>query len=350
QYTEALAGLLTFEGLVASAVAAFFAKILHECGHAFVARAHGVRVPVMGVAFLVMLPVLYTDTSDSWKLQDHRSRFRIAAAGMATEAAIALVALFLWTITPPGGLRSALFFLSTTSLLITLSINASPFMRFDGYFLLSDALDFPNLHERAGAMARWWTRRWFWGLRWPAPEHYPQRTARFLVAFALVTWAYRAVVFLGIAFLVYYAFFKLLGIVLMLVELGWFIVKPVASEFSALWKLRAQLRPRWARIAAVLLLACGSIVLWAWTGESRSSGLLMAAEETRLYPPLPARIARVAVVPGQTVKAGDVLIELESPDLAYRAVANRVRILRANGELARIPASDPQRERSIVLQ
>ncbi len=349
-YTESLATLLTFDGLVASAVAAFFAKILHELGHAFVARHHGVRVPVMGVAFLVMWPVLYTDTSDSWKLRDHRARFRIAAAGIATEGAIALVALFLWTLTPPGALRSALFFLSTTSLLLTLSINASPFMRFDGYFLLSDALDFPNLHERAGAMAKWWVRRTFWGLDQPEPEFHSKRMARFLIVFALLTWAYRFVVFLGIALLVYFAFFKLLGIVLMLVELGWFIAMPVVNEARALWKLRAQLHPRWLRLGAVLAVLLGSFTFWAWAGESRASGLLMASDETRLYAPTPARIQRILAAPGQAVAAGDVLIELEAPDLAYRSIATKVRIDRVRGELARIPASDRQRERTLVLQ
>ncbi|WBY03779.1 HlyD family efflux transporter periplasmic adaptor subunit [Ramlibacter tataouinensis] len=349
-WTESLAGLLTFDGIVASAAAAFLAKILHELGHAFVARHHGVRVPVMGVAFLVMFPMLYTDTSDSWKLHDHRARFRIAAAGMATELALALVALFLWTVTPPGGLRSALFFLSTTSLLLTLSINASPFMRFDGYFLLSDALDFPNLHERSGAMARWWMRRTLFGLQVPPPEPHPRAMARFLVVFAYVTWAYRLVVFLGIALLVYYAFFKLLGIVLMLVELGWFIARPVVSEARELWKIRSELRPRKWRLGALLLAVLGGFTLWAWAAESRSSGLYMAAEESRLFAPAPARIAQVAVRPGQRVGAGELLLQLEAPDLAFRAQSTQVRIERTQGELARIPASERQRERSQVLQ
>lgn len=349
-YTDALAGLFTFQGLMASAVAAFFAKILHECGHAFVARHHGVRVPVMGVAFLVMLPMLYTDTSDSWKLQDHKARFRIAAAGIATEGAIALVALFLWTLTPPGALRQALFFLSTTSILLTLSINASPFMRFDGYFLLSDALDFPNLHERAGAMAKWWMRKMLWGLDVPAPEHHRPPMRRFLIGFAYVTWAYRFVVFLGIALLVYHAFFKLLGIVLMAVELGWFIVKPVWAEVRELWSLRKELRPRRLRLAALAALVVGSATLWAWSGESRAPALLLAGDEARLYAPAPARVVQVAVRPGQQVAAGDLLLQLESPDLAWREQANTVRLVRAQGELARSAVGDRQLERSRVLQ
>jgi putative peptide zinc metalloprotease protein len=349
-WLQSFAGLFTFNGLLASAVAAFVAKILHEFGHAFVARHHGVRVPVMGLAFLVMWPVFYTDTSDSWKLADHKARFRIAAAGIATELAIALVCLLLWTVTPPGGLRSALFFLSTTSILLTLSINASPFMRFDGYFLLSDAMDFPNLHERSGAMARWWMRRTLWGLDLPPPEVHSRRMSAFLIAFAYVTWAYRAIVFAGIAVLVYFAFFKLLGIVLMAVEVAWFLVKPVWKEASDVWKLRAALRPRWLRVGALAALVLGGLTLFAWSGESRAPALLVAREETRLYAPAPARVLAVPVKAGQVVEPGQVLLQLEAPDLAFRARANRVRIERAQGELARIPASDRQRESALVLQ
>ena len=350
EYTASLAGLFTFNGLLASAVAAFFAKILHEFGHAFVARHYGVRVPVMGLAFLVMWPVLYTDTSDSWKLADHKARFRIAAAGIATELSIALVCLLLWTVTPPGGLRSALFFLSTTSLLLTLSINASPFMRFDGYFLLSDAMDFPNLHERSGAMARWWMRRMLWGLEKPPPEVHSRRMSAFLIAFAYVTWVYRAIVFAGIAVLVYFAFFKLLGILLMAVEVAWFLVKPVWSEARDVWKLRGQLRPRWLRVAGLAVLALGGLTLFLWSGESRAPALLMSKEETRLYAPAPSRVAAAPVRAGQVVEAGQLLLQLEAPDLAYRARAASVRIERVQGELARIPASDRQRESALVLQ
>lgn len=349
-YKQSFAGLLTFNGIVASAVAAFFAKILHELGHAFVARHHGARVPVMGVAFLVLWPVLYTDTSDSWKLEDSKARLRIAAAGVATELCVALVCLFLWTLAPPGGLRSALFFLSTTSVLITLSINASPFMRLDGYFVLSDALDFPNLHDRSGAMARWWLRRQLWGVRRPPPEQHGGGFDAFLIAFALVTWLYRAVVFVGVALLVYFAFFKLLGILLMLVELSWFIAKPVWSEASALWMMRKELKPRWWRLGFLAALAGGGLLLLAWSGESRAPALLMAREESRLYAPVPAQIEAVRARPGDEVRAGDVLVELSAPDLVHRRKANAARLTRAEGELARIPASDRQRDRALVLQ
>ena len=98
-------------------------------------------------------------------------------------------------------------------LLATLAINLSPFMRFDGYFLLSDALDVPNLHERSFALARWWLRRVVlgWDSLQPEPEMSP-RWRQGLIAFALLTWVYRLFLYLGIAWLVYQIGFKVLAL------------------------------------------------------------------------------------------------------------------------------------------
>src|SRR5690606_33005699 len=117
-------------------------------------------------------------------------------------------------------------------------INASPFMRFDGYFLLSDYLQMPNLHARAFALARWDLRERLFGLGEPAPEHFRGNQRRALVLFAWATWVYRLVLFLGIAALVYHFFIKALGIFLFLVEIVWFIAKPLWSEIRA-WRERA---------------------------------------------------------------------------------------------------------------
>jgi len=138
---------LSLSGLAGYLLALAFVKVLHEMGHALTATRHGVRVAHMGVALLVMLPMLYTDTSESWKLTQPRQRLSIAAAGIVAELAVAGLATLCWSLAPEGSLKSTLFFLATTSWVLTLMVNASPFMRFDGYFMLMDWLDFPNLHE-----------------------------------------------------------------------------------------------------------------------------------------------------------------------------------------------------------
>jgi putative peptide zinc metalloprotease protein len=140
-FSASLVDTFNLEGLLAYGVALFCVKLLHELGHAFTAKHFGCRVPAMGVAFLVMWPVAYTDTNETWRLTNRFQRLRVASAGILTELVIAAWATLAWALLPEGGLKSAAFVLATTSWVATLAINASPFMRFDGYFILMDALD-----------------------------------------------------------------------------------------------------------------------------------------------------------------------------------------------------------------
>jgi putative peptide zinc metalloprotease protein len=304
---------LSWSGLVGYTIALCCAKALHELGHALTATRYGVRVAHMGVAFLVMFPMLYTDTSESWKLGNARQRLAIASAGLITELGLAGLATFGWNLAPEGTIKSALFFLATISWLLTLAVNASPFMRFDGYFITMDLLDFPNLHERAGAMARAWLRRRLLGWDAPDPEQLAGRRNAWLAAFALFTWTYRLTVFLGIALLVYHYFFKLLGAALMAVELVWFIGRPIAAEWRVWFAGRADIKPDRRRWAIGLLLVSLALVLVPWQRSVQGPGWLHAERQQVVYAPLPGRIVSLPR-PG-AVTAGQFLFVLESPDM-----------------------------------
>lgn len=316
-FSHSFAASMSPAGLAGWAAALVFAKSLHELGHAWTATRYGLRVSQMGVAFIVLWPMLYTDTGEAWKLADRRRRFRVAVAGIAAEFTLAAWATLAWSLVDDGDLRSALFFLATTSWLMTLAINASPFMRFDGYFLLSDALDLPNLHERAGALARAWLRRTLLGWDEPDPETLPPRLRRGLVAFALVTWLYRLAVFVAIALAVYHFFFKALGVLLFVVEIAWFIARPVSAELRTWAARRAEIRGS-RRLAGMLLLAAAlGALLWPWGLPVRAEGWLHAERQQLVYSPLPARVVELRE-PGP-VRAGERLALLDSPDLRSRA-------------------------------
>ena len=343
-------------GLAGFAVALALAKSLHELAHAFVATRHGVRVAHMGVAFLVMWPMLYTDTGESWKLADRRKRFAIAAAGIRAELALAGFATLAWSLVADGPLRSALFFLATTSWLVTLAINASPFMRFDGYFLLSDALDIPNLHQRAFALGRAALRRGLLGWDEPDPEPFPPRLRRGLVVFAWATWIWRLAVFVGIALAVYHFFFKALGIVLLAVELGWFVARPVWGEVRAwLAVARQRLTDGGHRgiVASGLhrpLLLLGVVVALLavpWRLDIRAEGWAHARQQQLLYAPVPARVVRIA--PPGPVGRGAVLALLDSPDVRSRAAQAEVVADRLAIELDRIGGRIGGLERRAVV-
>ncbi|HEX2829697.1 MAG TPA: site-2 protease family protein [Burkholderiales bacterium] len=335
QFSTTLVDLLSWQGAVAYGATLIAVKTLHELGHGFTAKRYGCRVPTMGVAFLVMWPVAYTDTNDVWKLTRRSQRLEVAAAGILTELGIAVWATFAWVWLPDGLPRTIAFLLSTTTWVSTVLINASPFMRFDGYFLLADALQVPNLHARAFALARWHLREALFGLGEPPPEHFARRKAAGLILFAWVTWIYRLVLFLGIAVLVYHFFIKAVGIVLFAVEIAWFIVLPVWRELKA-WagrwtRLRGNSRTR--RTVLIGALAVGAFIV-PWPARVSTSGLLEPADQWAIYAPPHARVRALPYADGATVPEGAVVIALDSPALRTRTEQNDARRSRLAWESA----------------
>ncbi len=341
----------TFDGFVLMGAAGIFSKLFHEFGHALTARRLGVRVPAMGIAVVVMYPMLYTDTSDSWRLRDKHQRLSIAAAGVMAEVACALVATLLWVITPDGILRSMLFSLAFVGWLISLGLNASPFFRFDGYYILSDILDMPNLHDRGAELARMRWRKWFLGMQDVDPEpHLSARRKNWLTLFALITWVYRLIVFVTIAVVVYHYFFKLLGIFLMLVELVWFVIRPFYREFLVLRSRWRELRPRWTLLFAASVLLGLASWIWILVSSISSPALMTARHEYFIQAPSSGLLVQLGVRNGQPTVAGQELAVLVSPEtLLHRdtAVISRNALIE---ELQRTAANTQSRERIQAIE
>ncbi|ACX86727.1 conserved hypothetical protein [Pectobacterium parmentieri WPP163] len=308
----------TLEGAALAGLTLCVTKILHEFGHAYTCKRFGARVATMGVAFLVMMPVLYTDTSGSWKLTRRRQRMAIGAAGMMTELALAAWATLAWSFLPDGMLRSAAFMLATTTWIMTLAINLSPLMRFDGYFLLSDGLQVPNLQNRGFAIGRWKMREWLFGLGDAPPEHFPRWLQRTLVGYAFAVWIYRFFLFTGIAILVYHMAFKLLGMLLFAIEIGYFVVMPVVNEVREWSKRRKDYRMNRNMTTTLAVSAVVLILLMIpWQRSVYAPALLRAEQQSSLYMPVPAMIQRIEVQVGQPVHAGQTLFTLSSDALAH---------------------------------
>lgn len=316
-FQKTLIDTFSWSGLMAYGFAIIIAKILHELGHAITAKRYGCQVPTMGIAFLVMFPMAYTDVTQAWKLSSHRQRFLISASGIITEFIIAVWCLLLWTLLPEGATKSAVFFLATTSLVATLIINSSPFMRFDGYFLLCDVLGMPNLHQRASLVSRWWLREKLFNLGDPPPEELAKHRMQFLVIFAFVTWLYRLVVFWGIALMVYHFFYKPLGFLLFLVEIWYFIFKPIYQELKYWLTRRDEIIPVIQRKPVILfgIVLCAFLFLpinYSVGGQ----GLLKPEQSFAVVLPGPAMLMGDMPRPGQSYKAGDLIINTWPSDLA----------------------------------
>lgn len=343
-FLASLVDTFSWQGLAAYGVAVVVVKLLHELGHAFTAKSFGCRIPTMGVAFLVLWPMAYTDTNETWRLTSRWQRLLVAAAGIITELVIAAWATLAWALLPDGELRSAAFVLATTSWIATLAINASPFMRFDGYFILSDWLDLPNLHERSFALARWKLRELLFDLGEERPEHFPPRREAWLIAFACATWIYRLVVFLGIAVLVYHFFIKLVGIFLFLVEIVWFVAMPIRHELQA-WRERwPHIRSRQrSRLSLLLLGGLVALLLVPWPGRLHASGVLRPAEIWPLFAPGPAQVEQLGYGEGALVPAGAELIRLAAPELRLRREGLQARIAALRWQAASAGFGDDSR-------
>ena len=315
-FVASLVDFFSWQGLFSFFLALVFVKFMHELGHAYTAKRYGCRVPTMGIAFLLLFPMPYTDVTDVWKLRKRNERLWVGSSGVSTELHIAAWASLLWVVLPPGALRDAAFILATTTWVTTVLINVSPFLRFDGYFLLMDWLGLSNLHQRSFELGKWHLRAHLFGLKETPPELFPEKRMRGLILFAYATWTYRFVIFLGIAILVYTYFPKPLGPILAIIELWWFIGRPMFRELKE-WRQRgAQILQRrrvfWLAAGLLGLLLVASV---PWDTRVQAKGVMRPAVQFPLVPPDAAQIIVMPAAHGSELQAGAVILELYSPDL-----------------------------------
>jgi len=350
QFLTTFTYFFSTEGFFYYLITLVFIKSLHELGHAYVAKHYGCQVPSIGIAFLVMFPFLYTDTSDAWRLRDHRERLFINFAGILTEFHIAILSIFLWAVLPEGVLKSAAYFLATTSLISSITINVSPFMRFDGYYIFSDWLKVENLHPRSFALAKWWLREFLFGLNVPAPEILNPARRNALIIFAFFTWTYRFFLFLGIAFLVYHFAFKLLGILLFIIEIYWFILKPIITEVKQWWSIRKMIQFNQKVLRTMIFLGLGLFLLiFPWKSSLKIPAVYEVENYTKIFSPYDGRIEKIFVKKNEIVKKGQILIQLHSSKLEEEIVTTTRKIILAKREIGTLSQSAGNLDKYLTL-
>lgn len=314
------------QGVFVYALAITCTKVIHELSHAYTAKYYKVHVPAMGVAFLVMWPVLYTDVTDGWKLQQRKQRLAITFAGVASELILAGLATLAWALSGPGALQSVFFVVASASWISTLVVNLNPAMRFDGYYLLADLWGVDNLQSRSFAVARWKLRKVFLGLDVPPPERIiTERRAWGMVAYSIYTWVYRLFLYTAIALLVYYKFTKVLGIFLFAVEVVVFFGWPIWSELKQL----SMLRPFIKKNLRISMSTFGASLALFWfivplPHTESFVGVTVPQKQQVLYVPHNAIVEALHINRGDAINVGDALVTLRSPELENEIATTRV--------------------------
>lgn len=332
EFSTTFMNYLNMEGAVLLLVSTIVVKIVHELAHAYAATKYGVPISVMGIAFMVLYPMLYSETTGAWKMKNRRERLYISLAGVMAELALASVALISWHFLWPGPLQSLCFMIAVVSLVASLLVNLNPLMRFDGYYVFSDIVGVDNLQDRAFSLMKWKIRQWLWGWKDEPPEHLPDHRRHLMLTFGFATCIYRFFLFLGIALLVYHIFFQPLGLVLMLVELAFFIVMPIFREMLVWWgrlpEIAASTRGKIVGACAAVFLVFLCLPVY---GRVEIPAVLHAGTYKKLYAPVPAQIEDILVRSGDPIKPGQVLFRLSSPELDYniKLVSQRLRDLKS---------------------
>lgn len=317
------------EGFVAYALAITLVKVVHELSHAYTAKYYGVSVPNVGVAFIVMWPVLYTDVTDGWKLSNRFQRLAISAAGIVAELLLAGLATWGWLLTPPGVLQSAFFVVSSSTWVSTLLVNLNPLMRFDGYYMLGDLWGIDNLQTRAFALARWKWHSALLGMKILPPEQVSPSRERAMIIYALCTWIYRFSLYIFVAIFVYLHFTKLLGVFLFAVEIGVFIIWPVVWEAGELYKMRQFLTWNARSIATFTVITlCLLWVILPMPHTKYFPSITVPTKNQVIYVPQDGQVKQIYVKRGQSVAEGAPVIQLYSRQIEaeiqkYKGEADR---------------------------
>jgi putative peptide zinc metalloprotease protein len=340
------------EGVLAPAnlpllyVALVLLKTLHEFGHAYFCRKFGGEVHVMGIMLMIFTPIPYVDASSSAGFRERWKRALVGAAGMIVEVFIAALAALVWANTGAGTVHSIAYNVMFIASVSTLIFNANPLLRFDGYYILSDLLEIPNLSQRANGQLRHLWERHVFGIRASESPAHSRREAGWLVSYAICAGIYRVLVFSGVL-LILADKFLLLGLLMVVVCAVSWVAVPIGRLFYYLAASPRLQRVRWRATAITAGLAVGVVVLLAvvpFPNHFRAPGIVQARDRMEVVNDVAGAVETVLAAPGSRVMRGQPLMQFRSPalelDLAetqahYAEAEARLReaLSRANADL-----------------
>ena len=298
-------------------------KVIHEFGHGLSCKHFGGECHEMGVMFLVLTPCLYCNVSDSWMLPNKWHRAAIGAAGMYIEVTIASIATFVWWFSEPGLLHYLALNVMFISSVSTILFNANPLLRYDGYYILSDIAEIPNLRQKSTAVLSRKLGEWCLGIEPPPDPFLPERNHLFFATYNIAASIYRWVIVLSILWFLNKVFepynLQIIGQLIALASIYGLAVMP-------LWKLYKffhvpgrieKVKPvRMYATAAVLAIIFAAIFFVPLPFRVFGKFELQAHNAQRVFVEVPGVLKTVHDVrQGQQVKTGQKLITLDSVDL-----------------------------------
>lgn len=297
-------------------------KVIHEFGHGLSCKRLGGECHEIGFMLLVLTPCLYCNVSDSWRLPNKWHRAAIGAAGMYVEIILATIATFIWWFVEPGWVQDVCLQVMLISSISTVLFNGNPLLRFDGYYILSDILEIPNMYQKSTKSLTTLLGRHWLGLEIPddslMPTNRPWAFAMYTVAAFLYRWV---ILFSIVTFLIIWlepyglesvgkgiAIFAGVG---MLVWPSYRLFK----YMSVPGRMHQIEKMRFSVITAIGLVLIALILFVPFPSYLRCDLIMVPREMETIYVMEPGLLQECHVENGSTVKAGDKIATLKNLDL-----------------------------------
>lgn len=308
------------ENMLVLWIAIASAKLVHEMSHAYTAKHFGLRVPEMGMAFLLFFPCLYCNTTAAWELADRRQRMLIALAGILAEVVLGVLSVYVWYFTKPGLVNSTAFWLVAVSLISSVLFNGNPLLKFDGYFVLTDWLQMPNLQARSINQMRYLFFHRVLGMESVGPVRATPGERALITSYGIAAFLYRFFLYGTIIAGVYLRFDKTIGLVLAGMALILFVVRPIMRGSVGLMKRRSEMRFRPGGLAVFLAIIAAVVFLLTrpWSSNSVYPCYLESPELQQIVIPAQTRVSEVNVRLGDAVKAGQAILKLDPTELRFK--------------------------------
>ena len=354
---SALGNLFSFHNVLLMWVTTFFIKSIHELGHGLTCKHFGGEVHEVGVMALVFTPYFFVNVSDCWVMPKRMHRILVSAAGIYVELILAAFATFLWAIVQPGAMKDFLFNIIFIASVSTIIFNANPLMRFDGYYIMTDLIEVPNLQSKSRALIQHQLNRLLFGPsnKEGALARLPLPRKRFWLfyTYAVLSWIYG-----------YYVIYQLaIFMAPHLQPLGleglsnWFsalaltswVVMPLLAYYKSLglkredWKPQGRLR-RLGIIVSVALGIFGAACFIPVELTIKRAGAVQLAEPDEIRSETPGFIEEIFVREGDKVAPGQKVARLRNRDTEHLLVATEARFKMAEADVQRAVGLDKPSE------
>ncbi|TDJ66903.1 MAG: PqqD family peptide modification chaperone, partial [Proteobacteria bacterium] len=290
-----------------------FIKALHELGHAFATKIWGGEVHEMGISLLVLTPVPYVDASASSAFADKRKRIFVSAAGMMVELFIAALALIVWLNIENGTVSAVMFNIMIIGGVSTLFFNGNPLLRFDGYYMLADTIEIPNLGGRAQQYLGYLCQRYVFAVDTAQSPVTARGEPGWFVFYGIAAFVYRLFITFFIILFVASKFF-VVGVLLAAWAVLTQVILPLGKQIGFLFlspKIRRR-RFRAVGLTTIVLVIAAVTVLYVpvplWT---RVEGVVWLPEQTQIRAGTDGTVQRLLADPGSAVEPGAPLVQLE---------------------------------------